>query len=67
MLAVASDDAPAAISALRVQADSELDEAGRRSSSTVIDLEAEENTCPGCFGTIQQGATRCPECGLRVG
>jgi hypothetical protein len=67
MLAVASDDVPLAISALRAQADSELDEAGRRSSSTVIDLEAEENTCPGCFGTIQRGATRCTECGLRVG
>ena len=67
MLAVASEDVSAATSALRAKANAELDELGRRSSSTVIDLEAEENTCPGCFGKIQQGATRCPECGLRIG
>ena len=67
MLAVASEDVPAATSALRAKADSDLDELGRRSSSTVIDLEAEVNTCPGCFVKIHLGATRCPECGLRIG
>ncbi|GEM_PF-1534961 len=67
MLAVASEDVPAAMGALRARADAELDDAGRRATSTVIDLEAEQNTCPGCFGTLPQGATRCPECGLRFG
>jgi predicted amidophosphoribosyltransferase len=36
-------------------------------ADAVIDLDADESTCPACTGTIPRGAARCPECGLRLG
>ncbi|MEZ5973285.1 MAG: hypothetical protein R3F33_03410 [Planctomycetota bacterium] len=36
-------------------------------AQAVIDLDAEQNSCPACLGPIPGGATRCPGCGLRFG
>ena len=36
-------------------------------ADAVIDLDADQNGCPACGGTIPGGARRCPECGLRIG
>ncbi|MCP3919113.1 MAG: hypothetical protein GY711_26520 [bacterium] len=66
-LAVASQDAQRGNEVLQAHADAQLDEAGRRAASTVIDLDAETSECPACTGTIPQGSARCPECGLRFG
>lgn len=39
----------------------------RDAADCVIDLDANEATCPACSGTIPKGAVMCPECGLRIG
>ena len=36
-------------------------------ADAVIDLDADENSCPACLGTIPKQAPRCPSCGLRLG
>jgi len=36
-------------------------------ADAVIDLEANENACPACGGTIPGQARMCPECGLVLG
>lgn len=33
----------------------------------VIDLDADQATCPACTGTIPKGSVMCPDCGLRIG
>jgi hypothetical protein len=33
----------------------------------VIDLDAEQATCPACMTSFPTDATRCPGCGLRLG
>jgi len=33
----------------------------------VIDLEAEEATCPACLTPFAPGVSHCPGCGLRIG
>lgn len=42
-----------------------MDEAERRASAAVVDLDAPESACPACGGRIPGGSPRCPECGLR--
>lgn len=34
-------------------------------ASLVVDLDAEESTCPACEGRVPGSAPRCPSCGLR--
>jgi len=36
-------------------------------ADAVIDLEADENACPACGGTIPRDVRMCPECGLMIG
>ena len=38
-----------------------------RAADAVIDLEADQNECPACLGTIPKNARMCPECGLMLG
>jgi hypothetical protein len=42
-----------------------LDPDGRRAAETTIDLDREENQCPGCLGPLRGLPERCPGCGLR--
>lgn len=35
-------------------------------ADAVIDLDADENSCPACMGTIPRGSPSCPDCGLRL-
>ena len=39
----------------------------RASVETVIDLDADENTCPACLEPFRGHPSRCPSCGLRIG
>ena len=36
-------------------------------ADAVIDLDADENACPACGGTIPRQARMCPDCGLVLG
>jgi len=45
----------------------DLDPEQRAAAELVVDLDAEESTCPACLSPIPGGATRCPGCGLRLG
>ena len=38
-----------------------------KAADAVVDLDADQNECPACLGTIPKGARMCPECGLRLG
>ena len=38
----------------------------RQAADAVIDLDADEFTCPACGASFAK-APRCPECGLRLG
>lgn len=42
-----------------------LDPEARRAADATIDLDREENQCPGCLGTLRGLPERCPSCGLR--
>ncbi len=44
-----------------------MSEAERIAADAVIDLDADENTCPACMTKIPGGAKRCKGCGLRLG
>ena len=68
MLAVASEEqAKAAISYLRELEHAGMSDVERQAAEAVIDLDADENRCPACLGTIPKAARMCPECGLRLG
>lgn len=45
----------------------ELDERGRRSAETVVDLDSDMRTCPACLHQYKAGPVRCPECRLHIG
>ena len=66
MLAVASTDIPRAQQILDEHWNRGLDEAGRRATEAVFDLDAESSPCPACTDPIPQGTGRCPSCGLRL-
>lgn len=36
-------------------------------ADAVIDLDADENSCPACLDSIPKGARSCPSCGLVLG
>ena len=36
-------------------------------ADAVIDLDADQNGCPACGGTIPREARMCPDCGLVLG
>ncbi len=69
-LAVASDDAQAALASLDGDWRSGLDphqiEALERAAHIVIDPDAAETTCPACLTTFVTGPEECPDCGLRI-
>ncbi len=65
-LAVANEEAPRAIEVIQAHMNEGLDEAAIRATRAVVDLDAEESTCPACEATIPQGTPRCPGCGLRL-
>jgi len=69
-LAVAGPDVVAASAAIEAIADAELSEAipdaeVRRQATLVVDLDAEETTCPACLTVVPGGSSRCPSCRLR--
>jgi predicted amidophosphoribosyltransferase len=39
----------------------------RAAADSVVDLDAEEATCPACQTVFETAASRCPGCGLRLG
>ena len=43
------------------------DEALRSQIEAVVDLDAEETTCPACLAPVPGGASKCPGCLLRFG
>ena len=43
-----------------------LDDEARRAADAVIDLDAEENSCPACGDAWTSVPQRCPSCGLRI-
>jgi hypothetical protein len=43
------------------------DGAAMEAARHVIDLDAESSQCPACMAEIPRGATRCPDCLLRLG
>lgn len=66
MLAVASSDVDRAVKAID---DDFLDVLGpdaKRAAKHVIDLDAEENSCPGCGTSFRELPRSCPGCGLRL-
>jgi len=66
-LAVAGPDVKRANDALDQSYLSELDEAGRRSATMVVDVTLPRRTCPACFTEYDAGPKRCPSCGLYLG
>lgn len=44
-----------------------MDATERKAAESVIDLDADQNECPACLGTIPKAATMCPDCGLMLG
>lgn len=69
-LAVANQDVPEASALLAELADAELraaipDEGVRRAATAIVDLDADQTTCPACLASVPHGATRCPGCLLR--
>ncbi len=67
MLAVAGDQAENAAQLLAQREFEGMSDEERVAAQSVIDLEAESNSCPACMDTIPQGSARCPGCGLRIG
>ncbi len=66
-LAVASTDMKASAIAIDEQWSQQLTAEEKAATEMVIDLDAEEATCPACMTAFAPGVTHCPECGLRVG
>lgn len=71
-LAVATPDVPDALQLLEEHERAELsrmdpDGSVTRAAEHVIDLDADEASCPACGAGIPQGRLRCPGCGLRIG
>ena len=66
-LAVAGPDAERAAQHLAEQERARMSPEERDAADSIIDLDAEQNACPACGGTIPQARQRCPECGLRIG
>ena len=60
-------EATLATEAIQAHQDKQLDEEVLEHTRVTIDLDAEESTCPACFGAIPQGSQRCPSCKLRIG
>ena len=48
---------------------SELSNEARSAADQVVDLDADETTCPACTATFNPAASpgRCPDCGLALG
>lgn len=67
MLAVASEDAQRAVDAIDGAFLDGLDASARATAEHVIDLDAEENSCPACGETFRVLPRACPGCGLRLG
>ncbi len=66
-LAVASEHGPVAARAVDDHWAKDLSPEERAASELVVDLDAEEATCPACLTTFRTGTNRCPGCGLRLG
>ncbi|MEM7201405.1 MAG: hypothetical protein AAF628_14135 [Planctomycetota bacterium] len=66
-LAVAGHQRDAALQMLDQRWLDGLDDAGRQAAQTVVDLEAEQTTCPACQTVFQPTEPRCPDCGLAFG
>ena len=66
-LAVASEHTRDAARAVDDHWAKDLSAEERAATEMVIDLDAEEATCPACLTTFKTGTTRCPGCGLRLG
>lgn len=66
-LAVASEDKFEAARAVDDHWARDLSPEERAATEMVIDLDADEATCPACLTTFKTGILRCPGCGLRLG
>ncbi|MCA8981916.1 MAG: hypothetical protein H6831_16265 [Planctomycetes bacterium] len=66
-LAVAGEDRLEAARAVDDHWARDLSDAERAATEMVIDLDADEATCPACMTTFKTGIDRCPGCGLRLG
>ncbi|HPF15146.1 MAG: hypothetical protein H6830_00810 [Planctomycetes bacterium] len=66
-LVVTSEDAPEAARMLHERELASMSPEEQAAAQSVIDLDAEQNSCPACLETIPGGAARCPGCGLRIG
>lgn len=67
MLAVASDDHARAIAAIDGAFLDDLEPEARARAEHVIDLDAEQNSCPACGEAFRVLPRACPGCGLRLG
>ena len=71
MLAVAGSEVERARAVLQEFHDQGLTDAERAAANLVVDLDAEETTCPAClttFATAGVGSDgQCPDCGLFLG
>jgi hypothetical protein len=67
VLAVASHQAQLALEQIEAHFTHGMTDRERASVETVIDLDADENTCPACLEPFRGHPSRCPSCGLRIG
>ena len=47
--------------------DAHLTDEERQAAHTVVDLDADESSCPACQTAFDPKLGRCPECGLNFG
>jgi len=66
-LAVASRDLESAREVLDACWSRDLTPLARASAELVVDLEADQTTCPACLAGFAPSEPRCPSCGLRFG
>ena len=68
MLVTPMEELQPARAAIEAHWNQDLGEAELAAVGTVVDLDAEQATCPACATPFPTGdATRCPECGLNFG
>ena len=67
LLTVVSTEAEAARRALGEHWDADLEESLKVHTSTVVDFDSDETTCPACLSVFSTENKRCPECGLNFG
>ncbi len=66
-LAVASQVAQEGARLIRAHFDADLSAEQLAAANAVIDLDAQEGSCPACGSPIVPGGMRCSSCGLRWG